>query len=210
MSDISTDDNVLGDLPNELQEHVRTEISAFKVERVANKGANGYLVFGKNNISGKEVAVKYYYWMGDDDYHAEPRKLASLEHPNIVKLDHAGYVNGEWAFFIMPQLRSGDLDDYISQGKIDLKKSIKLVFDIASALSELHSKGILHCDLKPENILLSDEGNVVIADFGSVKQLPEGADGVPGSGHSIAYRPPESFDGLYTKSGDVYQCGIVL
>jgi serine/threonine protein kinase len=41
--------------------------------------------------------------------------------------------------------------------------------------------------------------------------IPEGQSNVPGSGHSVLYRPPESFStGLYDRRGDLYQCGIVL
>ncbi|KAA0680349.1 serine/threonine-protein kinase [Roseomonas genomospecies 6] len=197
-------------LPEELLAHVTKEITAFEIERVSDKGANGYLVFGRNNISGKKIAVKYYYWGGEDKFHAEPQKLAGINHKNVIQLDHAGYVNREWAFFIMPHFQNGDLDDYIARNSLSLKQALYFVLGIASALSELHSKALLHRDIKPENILLSDTGEAVIADFGSVKQIPEGADTVPGSGHSLAYRPPESWEGFYGRTGDIYQCGVVL
>lgn len=197
-------------LPEGLLAHVTKEITAFEVERVSDKGANGYLVFGRNNISDKKIAVKYYYWGGEDQYHAEPQKLARISHKNVIHLDHAGYVDDEWAFFIMPHFQHGDLDDHIARANLSLKQGLYFVLGIASALSELHSKSLLHRDIKPENILLSDTGEAVIADFGSVKQMPQGADGVPGSGHSLAYRPPESWEGFYGRTGDIYQCGIVL
>jgi len=44
-----------------------------------------------------------------------------------------------------------------------------------------------------------------------VKFLPEGCESVPGSGHSLLYRPPESIlSGDYAVVGDVYQVGLLL
>ncbi len=202
--------DILSSLRPVLRAHVKG-IAEFVAEGVCEKGANGYLVFGHNDISGQKIAVKYYQWDGGAEFHVEPRKLAEIEHRNVLKLDYAGYVDTEWAYFITPLFQNGDLDDYIARGEVDLKKSLKFVSGVASALSELHSKSLLHRDLKPANILLANNDEAVIADFGSVQQIPEGADGVPAmGGQTLPYRPPESFGGLYGKPGDIYQCGVVL
>jgi serine/threonine protein kinase len=49
-----------------------------------------------------------------------------------------------------------------------------------------------------------------IADFGTVRVLDNGSDVTSASQHSGLYRPPESFaNNQYSRSGDVYQIGLV-
>ncbi len=37
------------------------------------------------------------------------------------------------------------------------------------ALQYLHLKGIIHRDLKPQNFLISEEGMLILCDFGQAK-----------------------------------------
>lgn len=210
MNEVIAPADPLDSLPEEVAAHFRATFGSVEVDSVSPKGANGFLVFGRNRITQRLVAVKYYYWGGDPRLHAEPEKLAAIQHDNVININHAGYADDDWSYFEMPFLENGDLDELIGRGRISLHEALRLTFQVASGLAQIHAAGMVHRDLKPENILLAEDGRAVIADFGSVKMLPEGADGVPGSGHSIAYRPPESFDGLYGKAGDVYQTGVVL
>lgn len=210
MNEVVEQVDPLDTLPEEVADHFRQKFDSVDVGGVLDKGANGVLVFGKNQITQRLVAVKYYYWGGDPRLHNEPERLAAIQHEHVININHAGYADNDLSYFEMPFLQNGDLDDLIGRGRISLHDALRLTFQISSGLSEIHAAGMVHRDLKPANILLADDGGAVIADFGSVKMLPEGADGVPGSRHSILYRPPESFDGLYGKAGDVYQTGIVL
>jgi eukaryotic-like serine/threonine-protein kinase len=175
------------------------------------KGANGYLFFGKNVVTGTKVAVKYYYWGGDRAYHAEPRTLAQIESPNVVQILDAALIDRDYAYFVTPYYTNGDIDDYLSEGPRGNLPALRLISDILNGLSYLHGLSLLHRDLKPQNIFLSDTGSALIGDFGSLKLIPEGHDFVPGSGHSLLYRPPESVQhGVYSYQGDTYQVGIVL
>ncbi len=175
------------------------------------KGANGYLFFGFNKLLGKKVAVKFVDWSDDPDYNTEPGYLASLDCDNVVKIYDATLICDIYACFITPYHSNGDLGDRIRSGDISIRESIDLTIDILSGLSHLHSNGLMHRDLKPENIFISDDNKAVIGDFGSVKKIPEDNIAIPGSRHSLIYRPPESvLSNEYGLLGDIYQVGIVL
>lgn len=103
------------------------------------------------------------------------------------------------------------MDRYLESNRFSLRHALRFVAALLDGVSALHGERFVHRDLKPENILVSDSKLPLIADFGSVRILPENEDTVPGSGHAALYRPPESFQsGRYDKRGDLYQCGIVL
>lgn len=64
------------------------------------------------------------------------------------------------------------ITEYYPQGSLEgrfLGDDIgKILFQIASAIRDLHSKGYIHQDIKPANILLDQNNNAKLADFGLV------------------------------------------
>lgn len=197
--------------PDEIKNSLRQLSNNISFNKQSTKGANGYLFFGHNKILDKNVAVKYYYWGGDKTYHAEPKQLSEIKSDNVIDIYHAEMIGNEWAFFITEYCPKGDLDGLISNEPLGVCEALNILSQILNGLSHLHGASLVHRDLKPQNIFLTDDDMAVIGDFGSVKNVPEGMDSVPGSGHSILYRPPESFlTGDYGYSGDIYQLGIIL
>ena len=180
-------------------------------EKQSRKGSNGWLFFGTNRISHQRVAIKFYDWSGDPTYHAEPRHLATIRSDNVIQILDASQVDNDFAYFLTPYFRNGDLDEELCRGNYGNLRAVNIARDILSGLSHLHAIALLHRDLKPQNILISDDLRGVIGDFGSVKKIPAGHQTVPGSGHSLIYRPPESvLTEQYGIPGDIYQVGVVL
>lgn len=197
--------------PPEIKKALR-ELSkniAFTKEDV--KAANGYVFFGTNRITEKSVAVKFYYWGGKAEFHAEPKQLAQIEADNVLKIQDAALLDNKWAYFVTPNCANGDLDEVLEITSLGNMAAIDYTYQILSGLSYLHAKQFLHRDIKPANIYISDDNKAVIGDFGSVKKIPEGASSIPASSHSLLYRPPESISkNAYGIVGDIYQAGIVL
>ncbi|MCB2170785.1 MAG: protein kinase [Deltaproteobacteria bacterium] len=198
-------------VPDEIKESLRQLSNNVSFSKRSTKGANGHLFFGHNKILDKKVAVKYYYWGGDRAYHAEPKQLSEIKSENVIDIYHAEMIGSDWAFFITEYCPNGDLDGILSNGPIGICDGLNILSQILNGLSHLHGASLLHRDLKPQNIFLTDDNRAVIGDFGSVKKVPEGRNSVPGSGHSILYRPPESIQtGDYGYPGDIFQSGIIL
>lgn len=175
------------------------------------KAANGYVFFGVNRITNKSVAVKFYYWGGKAEFHAEPNQLASIASEFVLPIHDAGLIDGTWAYFQTPACSNGDLDDILEHTSIGNLGAIDFTYQILDGLSHLHAKRFLHRDLKPSNIYVTENNNAVIGDFGSVKRIPEGRSVIPASSHSLLYRPPETIStNVYGIQGDIYQAGMVL
>jgi serine/threonine protein kinase len=197
-------------IPTDITNDLKTLAGTYTNFRLSGKGANGYLYFAYHTLLERMVAIKYHDW-SLDERQMEPRILASIDSPYVVQVLDADLVAVDRARFITPYYANGDLDSYANRQRLGLHHVISFVLELLAGLVAIHSKGYVHRDLKPENILVSDSSSPLIADFGSIRRIPDDRVYVPGSGHAILFRPPESFTtGQYNKQGDIYQVGLVL
>jgi eukaryotic-like serine/threonine-protein kinase len=83
---------------------------------------------------------------------------------------------------------------------------------LAEGLNALHGAGKLHRDIKPPNVLVTDEGRVVILDFGFVTDLdPTDSRHSVASAGTPAYMAPEQAIGRQvTAASDWYAVGVML
>ena len=118
----------------------------------------------------------------------EAEHLGSLEHPNIIKVLERFEANNT-AYFVMEFIDGGSLNDYIKQfGRLDISEAVRLIRQIGSALSFMHSRRMLHLDLKPGNIMMRKTGEPVLIDFGLSKQY--NAQGQPETTTSVGGGTP--------------------
>lgn len=197
--------------PLEIKASLQEFSKSIEFHREDSKAANGHVFFGKNRVTGTLVTLKYYYWGGKAEYHAEPRQLAQIDAQNVLKILDAGLIDAKWAYFMTPTCTGGDLDLVLESNPLGVRAALDYTYQALSGLSYLHANRFLHRDIKLANLYLTEGGSVVIGDFGSVKRLPDAASTIPASSHSLAYRPPETIiTNSYGISGDIYQCGLVL
>lgn len=185
-----------------------------EIDRYSDTGANGFLYFGKRNILSDRVALKFYYYSSHVSSHQEPLLLKEIKHKNILEIYDAKIIDDEYAYFLTPEISGGDLQRYIEKNIISTKTAISITQGILKGLSELHKmpNNFVHRDLKPNNILI-DKGTLTpfIADFGSIKKIPDKKKSVIASKNTFIYKPFEAVvDSEYFKQSDIYQVGIIL
>eukprot|EP01035_Chromulina_nebulosa_P017829 gene17829-23440_t len=87
-------------------------------------------------------------------------------HPFIVGL-HYAFHNESHCFFALDLKQGGDLRYHLRKHGVFNEQEVAIyVACITSALSYIHSKGIIHRDIKPENIVLDQFGYPSLVDFG--------------------------------------------
>jgi len=185
-------------------------------ERVGLGGFGSVYRAVQSNIA-REVAVKVILPEHADHpdfirrFETEAQLVARLEHPHIVPLyDYWREPGG--AYLVMRYLRGGSLRDDLDENPAwDLVRVVRLVNQIASALTFAHRSGVIHRDLKSDNILLDNEGNAYLTDFGIAKDLGHNAqitkDALLGT---PAYLAPEQIRGeVATPQSDIYALGIL-
>jgi serine/threonine protein kinase/WD40 repeat protein/tetratricopeptide (TPR) repeat protein len=76
----------------------------------------------------------------------------------------------------------------------DARTLCRWMADAAEALSHVHAAGLIHRDIKPGNILVTDEGRIVLADFGIARPRDDLRTLKTTAGHVLgtpAYMSPE-------------------
>jgi len=87
----------------------------------------------------------------------EVRILREIDHPCVIRLEDV--VDTEQYLYIVLELADGGelFDKIVAKTKLDEDEAKLMFYQLASAISYLHSKNIAHRDLKPENILLCSD-----------------------------------------------------
>lgn len=150
-------------------------------------------------------------------FEKEATNLSLLKHPNIVKVLELFQANNTF-YYAMEYLDGGSLESLVrKRGHLPEDEACRFLRQIASALSFMHSRNMLHLDVKPDNIMLDSKANAVVIDFGISKQYDK--DGSPETKTAIGagtpgYAPVEQMD-YHEKNGlpvtmDVYALGATL
>ncbi len=160
---------------------------------------------------GKTVAIKIPHQQNVDKsiLLVEPRLLAKLDHENIIKVLSAE-IEDDIFFFVMEYVDGPSLEDLLYQkGKLELKESIEIIKQIASAVDYAHLQNIIHRDLRPANVLLEKNNKVRIADFG-ISKLLENTKYAKTIIGTPPYMAPEHFEGKTTFASDIYSIGVIF
>lgn len=97
----------------------------------------------------------------------------------------------------------------VERGSFSEADAREIIHQILDGLHYLHENGIVHRDLKPENLLCSDNGSVVISDFGLSKFFERGQLLHTRCG-TIGYTAPEIVLGeSYSPKVDLWAVGVV-
>jgi serine/threonine protein kinase len=143
----------------------------------------------------------------------EAKAAGKLQHPNIVQVYDIGETGGLY-YYSMEYIEGKSLVSILPAGAaMPLTEALRIVIQIAKALSHAHRYGILHRDLRPESILLNEEGVAKLADLGlSGTADQEGISGAGLAGGTPAYLSPEQLANARNASpaADLYSLGATF
>jgi len=153
-------------------------------------------------------------------FEREVEIIASLDHPNIIKIRDSGIIHGQY-FFVMEYVDGQPLDRYVSSKNLSFRERIILFNKISATVTYAHQQGFIHRDLKFANILVDKRAEPHILDFGLAKVvgLSELAtkNAMPTMtgqwAGSLTNMSPEQASGkpsLIDMRTDVYALGVIL
>ena len=172
----------------------------------------------------KPVAVKLLHaqFVNDpqvrEDIKREAGTLGRFNHPNILNvIDYD--ISQERAYIVTSLAEGGSLGSKIRPDptqqptRLPLTEVAGYLDQIADALDEAHSRGLIHRDIKPLNILLDRRGRPLLADFGLAAALSGSQSSVmvtTNASGTPLYMAPEQWNGQAGKASDIYALGVVV
>ncbi|HEY5443324.1 MAG TPA: serine/threonine-protein kinase, partial [Pyrinomonadaceae bacterium] len=145
-------------------------ISHYRIVKELGSGGMGIVYLAEDTLLGRHVAVKTLTTSRENQqfkmrFLREARAVSALSHQHIAHIYDYGETD-DGPYIVMELIKGSTLGDLINSGSLTIPRSIEIVKQVASALSEAHRKGIIHRDIKPSNIAINESGEVKVLDFG--------------------------------------------
>lgn len=174
----------------------------YKVRNVISDRVEAMKILLGNLAGQKELA---------DRFLREIKLLASLDHPNIAKLNTALTLNNQLVM-LMEYVDGVTLASRLEKGPIPPADAVNYSEQLLSALSYAHKLNVIHRDVKPGNMMLTSQGVVKLMDFGIAR--PNNEVGMTLTGTtlgSLNYMSPEQVKGEPVDArSDLYSFGVSL
>lgn len=187
------------------------EVAGYKIVAHIGSGGMGEVYKGYHPGLNRVAAIKVLYQKdGAERFKNEAYIQSSVTHPNITRL-YEYVVAGQTPCIVMEYVEGETLDALIrKKGKLTNSETENILAQIASALSYLHQRDILHRDLKPQNFKMEKNGTVKMLDFGIAKNkyTPK----LTQQGFVVGtteYMAPEQFQHGVEKKSDIWSLGVM-
>src|SRR6476646_8637922 len=207
------------------------KVSHYRILEKLGAGGMGEVYLAEDLKLGRKVAIKILseeYTTNRDRLHRfelEASAASNLNHPNILTIHEVGTDTGR--HYIATEFIDGvTLRRKALAAQLEIPEILDIAVQVASALEEAHTAGIVHRDIKPDNIMVRRNGYVKVLDFGLAK-LTETLDRSPYDGeastrvmvHTDAgvvmgtshYMSPEQARGKPVDArSDIWSLGVVI
>ena len=140
---------------------------------------------------------------------AEARRLASLNHENVVQVYD---MDESVPYMVMEYFPGRTLREIPKQPPLALERSLRIMIQVARGLQALHSLQIVHRDLSTNNVMVDDSDRAKILDLGMARDINRMSVTVShGIAGTLKYMAPEVIDGhKATPASDIFSFGVIL
>lgn len=185
---------------------VGDKLGPYEILAPIGSGGMGAVFRARDPRLNRDVAIKVSVECFSPRVEQEARAIAALNHPHICQIYDIGP-----NFLVLEYIEGKPVS-----GPLSTHDGLRLAIQIASAIEEAHSRGILHRDLKPANILVTGKSIAKLLDFGIAKRTkdidPDATTTAEGTvTGTAAYMAPEQAEGKQVdERSDVFGFGAVL
>ncbi|WP_411121544.1 protein kinase domain-containing protein [Streptomyces sp. x-19] len=197
----------------------------YRLADVLGRGGMGTVWRAGDEVLGRTVAVKELRFPGGVEEDEKRRLITRTlrEAKAIARIRNNGAVTvydvvdeDDRPWIVMELVEGRSLAEAVrDDGPLTPRRAAEVGLAVLDVLRAAHGQGILHRDVKPSNVLISDDGRVVLTDFG-IAQV-EGDPSVTSTGMLVgapSYISPERARGqkpgppadLWSLGGLLYAC----
>ena len=191
----------------------------YEIGSVLGEGGFGITYAGTHLTTGDKVAVKELFckdYMYRDinttgrvvvtedssEKRLEAERRRFLKEARIVRdlanedsivsvLDY--FEENETAYIVMEFIEGVTLQQYVKEnGRYDPKQLYTEMRPLMQALFRMHRAGVIHRDISPDNIIRTEDGHLVLIDFGSAKRVSNKTQ-TTSTSFKDGYAPPEQY-----------------
>jgi len=196
---------------------IGTTIGHFRILAKLGEGGMGIVYKAEDQKLKREVALKFLpvHLTATEEERArfvqEAQSAATLNHPNVCTIYGIEEHEGQ-QFIEMEYVDGVTLREKFEGKQLKGEEGVDFAIQIGEALSEAHSKGIVHRDVKAENIMVNAKNQVKVMDFGLAKlrgslRLTKTSSTIG----TLAYMAPEQIQGEEVDArSDIFSFGVVL
>ena len=190
---------------------VNSRLDKYRITKRLGEGGFSTVFAAMDTIEGRSVALKVpdSRYVSNvqtlDDIQREVRIVASLDHPSILQLKNAQFIEDH--FVMAFPLGEESLGDRLCR-RMSRNLAVEYLYQMVDAVAFAHSNRILHRDIKPENFIIFPGQQIRLTDFG-LARVESVAYDVSGSG-TLGYMAPEQAMGKPSYRSDVFALGLVL
>lgn len=194
-------------------------LGSYRLEALLGKGAMATVFRATDTRLDRAVALKILapemavLPVQVERFLREARALARVRHPGVVRVFEVG--STPCHYLAMELIRGRTLEEFQAGEPLPYRQAARIAREVALALVEVHSHGILHRDLKPSNLMMDQEGRVRLMDFG-LARIAEAETALTRSGTMVGtpqYMAPEQIDpgvGPVDARTDLHALGLIL
>ncbi|BCX46697.1 serine/threonine kinases, PknB [Haloferula helveola] len=188
----------------------KSRLGKYRIEGVLAEGHYATLYRALDTIEARRVALKIPHpHLADEEFIEsflkEARLAASVDHPCLLSLKDASYIND--LLVMAYPLGQESLADRLTR-RIASASLSTFIENCLEGLAALHARRIIHCDIKPENFIVFPGPTLRLADFGIARQARRTLN-ASGSG-TLGYMAPEQAMGRASTRSDVFAIGLLL
>jgi serine/threonine-protein kinase len=150
---------------------------------------------------------------------ADASAAAALSHPNLATLFDVGEHNGRW-YLAYEYVTGETLRQQIAGRPMHPRHALETAIQVADALAEAHSRGVLHTDLRPENIIVSAKGSAKLMDIGMgawtrggatrARIAADSAGGAVATSVAAYMSPEQIIGGKVDARTDIFSLGVIV
>lgn len=158
----------------------------YSIGSFVGQGGMATVYKGTDTKLGRPVAIKVMKAeLADDDefrlrFRQEAQAASRMAHPTIVRVFDAGDDLIQTAdgpkrlpFIVMEYVDGQNLRQVLSEDRLTITESCRVIDSVLTALEYSHRAGIVHRDIKPANIMITSSGQVKVMDFGIARAVSE-------------------------------------